>query len=143
MLRLHFVRVLSAWQFAGIAAALLPLAALEAPGVIDAPRPSGQVQSVVPPGEQIYIRWCAECHASAMRPGTQALKRKYQGQVPAILHERVGIPAELIKHTVRHGMGFMPPFRKTEISDSELDSLATYLSSVERDSANERTGPAK
>jgi mono/diheme cytochrome c family protein len=76
-------------------------------------------------------------------PGTQSLQRKYQGQVPAILDKRPGLPAALVEHTVRHGMSFMPPFRKTEISDAELASLATYLASVEVDSANKQSGPVK
>jgi mono/diheme cytochrome c family protein len=63
--------------------------------------------------------------------------------VPAILHLRTGIPAELVKVTVRHGVGFMPPFRKTEISNSELELLATYLSSVDRDAANQKVAPVK
>jgi mono/diheme cytochrome c family protein len=121
----------------GIVALVLALAALAAYVLIDKPQPSSQVPvSQVPvkvadsPGEQVYIKWCAECHASAIGPGTQVLEKKYMGQVPAILHLRTGIPAELVTVSVRHGVGFMAPFRKTEISDSELASLATYLSTA-------------
>ena len=140
--RFRSVLVLSV-QIAGIATPVLPMAALADPTVIDTTQTSGQVKVATSSGERIYIRWCAECHGSAIGPGTQALERKYQGQVPAILHVRTGIPTELVTHTVRHGMGFMPPFRKTEISNSELASLATYLASVDRDSANRKVGPVK
>jgi len=120
----------------GIAALLLALAALAVFMLNNRPRPSSQAQVQVQvkvaasPGEQVYTKWCAECHASAIGPGTQVLEKKYKGQVPAILQLRTGMPAELITHTVRHGVGFMAPFRKTEISDPELASLATYLSTV-------------
>jgi len=33
-----------------------------------------------------------------------------------------------VKVLVRHGISVMPQFRKTEISDAELDALAKYLS---------------
>lgn len=135
MKRLRSVPVLSAGKIAGIVAAFLPLATLADPTPIETPRPSGQVKVAASPGEQIYMRWCAECHASAMGPGTQTLERKYHGGVTAILDKRAGIPAELVAYTVRHGVGFMPSFRKTEISDSELALLTKYLSSVGRGSA--------
>jgi hypothetical protein len=33
----------------------------------------------------------------------------------------------MIKQFVRHGVLFMPMFRKTEISDAELDAICAYL----------------
>lgn len=135
--------VLSVRRIAGIAVALLPLAALAEPALMGSPQASGQVKVAASSGERIYIKWCTECHGSAMGPGTQVLERKYKGQVPAILHKRPGIPAEFVKHTVRHGMGFMAAFRKTEISDSELAQLATYLSSVGGDSTHKKGGPVE
>jgi len=33
-----------------------------------------------------------------------------------------------VRHIVRTGISVMPQFRKTEISDAELDALAAYLS---------------
>jgi mono/diheme cytochrome c family protein len=140
MKRFRSVLALSV-QIAGISA-LLPLAALAAPGATT-PQPSAQAKEATPSGEQVFTKWCAECHASVIGPGTQALERKYQGQVSAILQKRAGIPAALVKYTVRRGMSFMPPFRKTEISDSELASLATYLAAVDPDSANKQGGPTK
>ena len=120
-----------------------PIVVSDTATLINAAQPAGQVRAATSPGERIYIKWCAECHASAGGPGTQVLELKYKGQVPAILHERPGLSAEFVKHTVRHGMGFMSPFRKTEISDAELAVLATYLSSVERASASKQAGPVK
>jgi len=80
-------------------------------------------------GEQIYQRWCTACHgAGADKPGTGALEFKYKGAVPAELEKRVDLSADLVKYFVRHGVSIMPPFRKTEITDAELDALARYLS---------------
>ena len=37
-------------------------------------------------------------------------------------------PAAYVKTIVRQGILLMPPFRPSEINDSELDALARYLS---------------
>jgi mono/diheme cytochrome c family protein len=133
MKRSRFVLALSVRQIAGAAALSMALAALVLLTLIDPSQAADPVQAKVAtsPGERTYMKWCAECHASAIGPGTKALEQRYKGQVPAILHMRTGIPAELVTYTVRHGVGFMPPFRKTEISDSQLAGLASYLSSVD------------
>lgn len=69
------------------------------------------------------------CHGSGPgKPGTRALATKYQGKEPALLEKRMDLTADYIKYTVRHGVSVMPPFRKTELSDRELDAIAAYLS---------------
>jgi len=137
MTQFRSVLVLSVCQIAGFMAPLLPLTALAGPALSDTSSASG-VKAAASTGERVYVKWCAECHASELGPGTHSLERKYKGQVPAILDKRPGIPAALVEYTVRHGIVFMPPFRKTEISNSELTSLATYLSSVGADPANKK-----
>jgi (+)-pinoresinol hydroxylase len=80
-------------------------------------------------GRVIYDKWCAPCHDPGIsHPGTHALMAKYQGTKPPVLLERTDLPASIVKHFVRHGISVMPQFRKTEISDAELDALAAYLS---------------
>jgi len=37
-----------------------------------------------------------------------------------------------VKYFVRHGISVMPQFRKTEISDAELDALAAFLSRISK-----------
>jgi mono/diheme cytochrome c family protein len=44
-----------------------------------------------------------------------------------VLLEWQDLPAATVKRWVRHGISVMPQFRKTEISDAELDALAKYL----------------
>ena len=81
------------------------------------------------PGRVVYEKWCAPCHDPGINhPGTHALMAKYSGTKPAALVERTDLPPDIVKHFVRHGITIMPPFRKTEISDTELDALAAYLS---------------
>jgi mono/diheme cytochrome c family protein len=86
-------------------------------------------------GKQVYDYWCLPCHGPGLGlpgfdalPGTQQLKIKYRGTaVSPLLEERTDLVPELVKVMVRQGVSFMPQFRKTEISDADLDALATYL----------------
>jgi mono/diheme cytochrome c family protein len=79
-------------------------------------------------GPQVFARWCTPCHGPGPgHPGTQALAVKYHGNPPAALEERSDLTAEVVKYYVRHGISVMAPFRKTEISDEELDTLANWL----------------
>jgi (+)-pinoresinol hydroxylase len=93
--------------------------------------PAAQVEQ----GKRIYDYWCATCHGSALGlpgfdglPGTQQLRIKYRGtNVPPVLEERIDLVPEFVKTIVRQGVSFMPHFRKTEISDEELDAIAAFL----------------
>lgn len=79
-------------------------------------------------GEEVFAYWCAPCHAPGPRhPGTQALQALYKGAKPAALEERTDLVPELTRSFVRTGVSVMPPFRKTEISDADLEALAAYL----------------
>ena len=61
-------------------------------------------------------------------PGTQQLRIKYRDTaISPLLEERTDLVPEFVKVIVRQGVSFMPQFRKTEISDAELDALAAYL----------------
>src|SRR5262249_45067750 len=81
-------------------------------------------------GHQVFDKWCAPCHGAGLaKPATAALAFKYKGSdTPALLEQRTDLTADFVKSMVRTGVYTMPPFRKTEISDGELDALATYLS---------------
>ena len=79
-------------------------------------------------GEAVYTRWCSHCHSAGRgNPGTESLQVKYAGKVPALLLERSDLAPEAVKVFVRQGVMSMPPFRKTEITDAELDVLAAYV----------------
>ena len=84
----------------------------------------GQIEE----GKQVYQYWCWNCHGEGVgKPGTQALAAKYKGSKPAILDQRADLTPALTKVFVRKGISIMPFFRKTEISDAQLESLAAYL----------------
>jgi mono/diheme cytochrome c family protein len=86
-------------------------------------------------GQQVYDYWCLPCHGPGLGlpgfaelPGTQQLRIKYRDTaIPPLLTERTDLVPEFVKVIVRQGVSFMPQFRKTEISDAELDALAAYL----------------
>ena len=79
-------------------------------------------------GKAVYDKWCAPCHAPGNAyPGTMALATKYEGTIPAALIERTDITTDFVKQFVRKGVSIMPFFRKTEITDADLDNLAAYL----------------
>ena len=79
-------------------------------------------------GHAVYDYWCMPCHAPGPgHPGTQSLEIKYNGSLPAVLQERDDLTPEVVKTFVREGILLMAPYRKTEISDAELDDLAAYL----------------
>lgn len=89
-------------------------------------------------GKEVYRRWCASCHAAGERqPGTNALQAKYRGELPAVLTERRDLDRDVVKSFVRNGVSIMPSFRKTEITDAQLDALADYL--APKASASART----
>ena len=80
------------------------------------------------PGRLVFERWCAPCHAPGPgHPGTAALAAVYKGARPGALEQRTDLSGEVVRAAVRHGVFSMPPFRKTEISDAELDALVVYL----------------
>jgi len=79
-------------------------------------------------GSDVFQYWCAPCHAPGpQHPGTQALAALYRGEKPAALEERTDLAPEITRTFVRTGVSVMPPFRKTEISDADLEALAAYL----------------
>lgn len=79
-------------------------------------------------GHQVFTLWCAPCHSSGgFKAGTAGLQAKYQGAKPAVLEERTDLTPAIVKTFVRNGTGIMPPFRKTEVSDAELEAVAKYL----------------
>jgi (+)-pinoresinol hydroxylase len=83
------------------------------------------------PGRAVYEKWCAACHdPGIIHPGTHALMTKYAGgsRASGLITAWTDLPATYVAFMVRHGMSVMAPFRKTEISDTELAALAAYLS---------------
>lgn len=85
-------------------------------------------------GEAVFRKVCAPCHGagpgidgSPLLPGTAKLQAKYQGAVPAALENRRDLNAAALRAFVRNGVGAMPRFRPTEVSDADLEALAVWL----------------
>ena len=79
-------------------------------------------------GKELYQYWCWNCHGEGVgKPGTQALAAKYKGSKPEILDQRTDLTPPITKFFVRKGVSIMPFFRKTELTDAQLDALAAYL----------------
>jgi mono/diheme cytochrome c family protein len=94
-------------------------------------------QTAVQRGNAKFQHSCAPCHGAgvgddghAMLPGTDALRIKYKGAVPpvpALLEERTDLTAPVLKVFLRHGSFSMPPFRPTELTDTEIADIAAYI----------------
>jgi (+)-pinoresinol hydroxylase len=80
-------------------------------------------------GKVIFDSACNVCHSRDVRnaPATTSLEFKYQGQLPAALEDRTDLTAELITFYIRNGIAMMPFFRKTELSDADVELLSAYL----------------
>jgi mono/diheme cytochrome c family protein len=98
----------------GVAAGILLLAG----GMAFASQKLGQPQGERAPDE-IYAKTCGYCHGRNVGP---------------VIRGR-GLPAAAIVQQVRHGQNGMPAFRPTEITKSELDALAKWISVSKADPA--------
>ena len=104
-------------------------------GATLAPRAAAAQEPAAERGRQVYEKWCTPCHgAGEGKPGTIAAAALYKGSKPAVLAERIDLTAAGIKMAVRAGVFVMPRFRKTEVTDADLDAIVAYLT---------RTGPSK
>ena len=90
--------------------------------------------SAVERGQAKFEHSCAPCHGAgigddgrAMLPGTDALRIKYQGSLPALLEQRTDLNADAIRTFVRLGTWSMPPFRPTEVTERDIEDIAAYL----------------
>lgn len=80
------------------------------------------------PGKAVFDKWCTPCHgAGPGKPGTMVLEQRYGDSLPALLEERTDMTEEYLQTFVRQGIGVMPQFRKTEITDTELTQMIEYL----------------
>ncbi len=98
-----------------------------------------QQASAGPDGHAVFEKWCAPCHAAGpFHAGTAGLQVKYKGSEPAVLEQREDLKASYVEYIIRHGVNTMPPFRKTEIADSEMHAIARYLSHGSSDLKQEK-----
>jgi mono/diheme cytochrome c family protein len=70
-------------------------------------------------GQRVYMTSCHQCH-----PGGTA------GLGPAINNKP--LPGFMIKMQTRAGLGAMPGFSSSELSDEELDAVVAYLKALRK-----------
>jgi quinoprotein glucose dehydrogenase len=71
-------------------------------------------------GRALFAQHCETCHGQPEPPGIRSMDR-------AIVIDLKALGREPIKGTVRNGLGQMPAFPATKMSDAQVDALLTYL----------------
>lgn len=79
-------------------------------------------------GPQIFAARCVYCH-DARGWGTRSLARRTPPGQDQLL-QRDMLPPALVRYAVRRGVGSMPQFTPTEITDEELETLAAWLDTL-------------
>jgi mono/diheme cytochrome c family protein len=104
-------------------------------------RASAQDIAKVAEGKAVFEKVCTPCHGAGpgtdgapTLPGPAALALKYKGRVSPLLERRADLTAAALKAFVRNGTGAMPMFRKTEITDSQIEAIAAYLKESAKES---------
>lgn len=122
-----------------VMAVALALLGVGAAAAQDAATPRREIARADLPGRAIFTHSCAPCHGtgpgddgSPMLPGTAALVAKYAGERPGALELRDDLPAPVLKLFVRRGAGAMPAFRPAELTDADIEAIATYLLATAR-----------
>lgn len=91
---------------------------------------AGQTGAVVSAGtapEELFVQKCAHCHEADGWGSRNLAARVPPGE--AELRKRKALPAAYVRYAVRYGIGSMPQFTPTDLSDADLDRLATWLES--------------
>jgi mono/diheme cytochrome c family protein len=76
-------------------------------------------------GKILYGRNCIYCHGPGLWATNRIARRLDKDH--ALLENRTDLSAEGVRAIVRSGVGSMPPLRKTELSDADVDAIAAYL----------------
>lgn len=76
-------------------------------------------------GEALYNDKCLYCH-NIQGTGTTMLGKRL-GEEKALLSERTDLNDQYIKTVLRYGVGSMPWYRRTEITDADAAAIARYL----------------
>jgi cytochrome c5 len=76
-------------------------------------------------GKRLFGHTCIYCHSLGVWGTNRLAKRLDKDR--ALLENRTDLSATQIQAVVRQGIGSMPPLRKTELSDSDVQAIAAYL----------------
>lgn len=70
-------------------------------------------------GAKVFYEHCHKCHTGGEAALGPALNNK-------------PLPAFMLRFQVRQGLGVMPEFAESQISEDELDDLVAYLTALRR-----------
>ena len=76
-------------------------------------------------GRKLFQSTCIHCHGERVW-GTFALERRL-GPDRGLLEKRTDLVAPFVTSVVRKGLGSMPAYRRTELTDADVDAIAAYL----------------
>jgi mono/diheme cytochrome c family protein len=76
-------------------------------------------------GQKLFRSTCYYCHGEKVW-GTLAIERR-RGAGDALLEKRTDLVPAFVKSVVRNGLGSMPAYRRTELSDTDVDAIVAYL----------------
>ena len=76
-------------------------------------------------GHALFAGSCAYCHGQKGFATTLLAKRL--GAQSAVLETRTDLSPALIRAAVRHGINGMPWYRRSELSDADLDDIVSFL----------------
>lgn len=110
-----------------LASVALALLAVPAIGV---PSPASRPAAAASPGQTAFRARCGGCHLDRGF-GTRVLSRRVDPKV-AQLEQRDDLTRDYVRTVVRNGLNAMPPLRKAELGDAELNAIAAYLAKGKR-----------
>jgi len=91
--------------------------------------------SSIEKGKTLFHSKCGYCHLAG---GTGTIMLGFRlGKDKALLENRTDLTTTYIEHVARSGIGSMPRLTRIEVPDSELRSIAAYLTrpAADRDTA--------
>ncbi len=112
------------------ASAMLALVSANAQGGAPAKAPANaqvaaNAQASARSAADLFASKCALCHQKGGW-GTRALAKRVPPEQAELLN-REALPADYVKYVVRRGIGSMPQFTPTDLSNEELDRLAAWI----------------
>lgn len=94
---------------------LLVLNAIERPSVVTL----NTIESIIDPGEQAYVQYCAGCHGTDRKGGT------FHGSIPSVLKLDDRYSLASLQTMIAAGKGAMPAF--AHLDERELEAISSYL----------------
>ena len=77
--------------------------------------------------EDLFVQKCGHCHEADGWGSRNLAARVPPGE--AQLRKRSALSASYVRYAVRYGIGSMPQFTPTDLSDADLEQLAKWLES--------------